>query len=243
MSNPTPPEVTVDISVYRNQAVTDGLAGITNPSKTLLMEHMPACVYEVERVGAQLSTTYDADVWYAITGSGTISYYNKNLSFYAAVGATSNARAVLNTTAYAITSNLLELTTKVTGVSNGTSGTRYTAFGFASSFGAFPTTNRAVFYQHTDNTSRIGTHSGSVAVSPLLGRDITTGDTLTVRLDRDEGNSNINIARFYVDGVKIYESTDIPTASVYAGIGVFGDAYLSASRAVVIDYINFKYVR
>ena len=228
------------INSHRNQP--DGVAGIY-ACKTLLNEHRPVCTMNIDLYGKYLDVTDNPDVWYPITGGGAIAYSTRNLTLATTALTTSACRAVINTTAYPITANFLEVTASIQTHYNGTLGTRYTVFGFQSAFSAYQATQRAIFYRGTDNLTYIGYNGGNVALSTLpLGREIDSGDILTIRLGRQEGSSNIDIVRFYVNGAKQFETTGIPTVNVYAGIGVFADSTAKTSRSIAIDYFGFKYV-
>jgi hypothetical protein len=132
---------------------------------------------------------------------------------------------------------------KIAGGVIGTGGSRITAFGFASAFSAFPSSERAIFFRDAVGNTYIAYKGGSVATTTLpIARNITTGDIITVRLDRVEGQADINIARFYINGQKQYETLNIPIVSVYGGIGVYGDASVTTARQFKTDYVSFKYV-
>lgn len=231
------------VSSYRNLAVSGAIAGIYNPCKTLLNEHRPVCTYEASFFGKYLDVTDNPDVWYPLADAGTIGYASKVLTMTTATGAATETRAVINTYAYPITGNLIEMTYKLVSSTTGAGGVRNTFFGAASALSAFPATERAGFQIDSSGNSYIVYRGGSVALSSLpIGRNLAAGDIFTVRLDRVEGQSNINIARFYVNGAKQYETLAIPQANVYAGLGVYCDASCSTARAVGIDYFGFRWV-
>jgi len=219
-----------------------GTAGIYD-CRTILNEHRPVCTYKAELYGKYLDVTDNPDVWFPLADAGTIAYASKNLTLTTALNAATETRAVINTYAYPITANFIEATCKFVSRVNGAGGVRYSVFGLASAFSAFPATERAIFYADSDGVSFIGYRGGSVALTTLpLGRNIQAGDICTVRLDRVEGSANIDIARFYVNGKKQYETAAIPQANCYAGIGVYCDASVTAARALTVDYFGFEYV-
>jgi len=229
-----------DINTVRNQP--DGVAGIS-ACKTLLNEHRPVCTYQMDLYGKALFDTQNTDIWYPIAGGGSITYATRNLTIQSTVNTECATRCIVNQTAYKMTSNFLEATTKIANPSNGTGGIRNTVFGFASAFSSIPIVERAIFYKGSDNLSYIGYRGGDVRLSTLpIGRELQAGDVLTVRLDRVEGEANINIARFYINGQKQYETLNVPQADCYCGIGVFTDSAHTTVRSVVIDYFGFKYV-
>ena len=224
----------------RNQP--DGVAGLY-ACKTILNEHRPVCTYEASLYGKYLDGTDNPDVWFPLADAGTITYLNRNLTMETSAAAATKTRVVVNTTAYPITANLLECTCKFVSRAIGSGGVRTSAFGFSSSFLAFPSTERAIFYADSSGTSYIGFRGGSVALSACpIGRNIQAGDIITVRLDRVEGSANIDIARFYVNGQKQYETTNIPLFNCFVGLGVYCDASVSTVRALKVDYFGFKYV-
>ena len=231
-----------DINTVRNQP--DGVAGLYD-CKTILNEHRPVCTYQIDLYGKALFDTQNTDIWFPIPGAGggTVAYSSRFLTLTSGTGAASATRCIVNQTAYAITSNFLEASCKLTEASNGEGGVRNSAFGFASAFSAFPATERAIFTRESDNRTYICYRGGKVSIATLpLGRELTAGDILTVRLDRKEGSANIDIARFYVNGQKQYETENIPQANCYAGIGVYVDADCSTARSLSIDYFSFRYV-
>jgi hypothetical protein len=243
MSIPIIPDNSFDITTVRNQNVSGGVAGIYNPCRTILNEHTPVCRYEAFLYGKYLDVTDNPDVWFPLPDTGSIAYLSKNLTLTTAVGVISAVRVVLNTYAYPITSNFIEVTTKIVSSVAGVGGSRTSYIGFASAFSAPPITERACFLINAPGLSFIGYRGGSIALTACpLGRDLATGDICTVRLDRQEGSANIDIARFYVNGQKQYETTAIPQANCYAGIGVYGDASVTTARKLTIDYFGFRYV-
>ena len=107
----------------------------------------------------------------------------------------------------------------------GAGGSRTICFGFASSFGAVPTTERAMMWIGGSGSSFVGARGDTplALTNSPLGRNLAPGDVCTVRLGRQEGSPDIDIARFYVNGQKVYETLNIPTEDCYAGIGVYTD--------------------
>lgn len=235
----TPAQVTALIA--RNEP--SGVAGLY-ACKTILNEHRPVCSYEASLYGKYLDVTNNPDVWFPLAGAGTITYSAKNLTLASRVGAATATRAVINTYAYPIAGNFIECTCKFVTGAVGSGGTlRKRAFGFASAFSAFPATERAIFYSDEAGNTYIGYRGGQVALSTLpLGRNLQAGDIATVRLDREEGDSNISISRFYVNGQKQYETANIPQANIYSGIGVYSSADTTTLNSLKIDYFGFKYV-
>jgi len=225
----------------RNQP--SGIAGLY-ACKTILNEHRPVCSYEASLYGKYLDVTDNPDVWFPLAGAGTITYSTRNLTLASVAGTATNTRAVINTTAYPIAGNFLECTCKFVLGSVGSGGTvRKRAFGFASAFSGFPATERAIYYTDEAGNSYIGFRGGQVALSGLpIGRNFAAGDIATVRLDREEGDANISIARFYINGQKQYETANIPQVNVYSGIGVYTSAGTATLTRLKIDYFGFKYV-
>ena len=231
------------VTDYRNKAVSGAIAGIYNPCKTLLNEHRPVCTYEASFYGKYLDVTDNPDVWFPLADVGSIAYSSKVLTMTTATAAATETRAVINTYAYPITGNLIEATFKLVSSTTGVGGTRNTFFGAASALSAFPATERAGFQIDSSGNSYIVYRGGSIALTACpLGRNLAAGDVFTVRLDRIEGDANISIARFYVNGAKQYESEAIPQANCYVGLGVYCDASCSTARAVGIDYFGFRWV-
>lgn len=231
----------VSALIARNEP--DGVAGIY-ACKTILNEHRPVCTYQADLYGKYLDITDNPDVWYPLADNGTITYATRVLTLSSVAGTATSTRAVINTVAYPITSNFIECSAKFVAGVVGAGGTyRKRAFGLASAFSAFPSTERAIFYSDEAGNSYIGYRGGQVALSTLpIGRNLATGDICTVRLDRVEGSANIDIARFYINGQKQYETAAIPQANCYAGIGLYTSAGTTSATTLKIDYFSFRYV-
>jgi hypothetical protein len=223
----------------------DTYAGIYNPCRTLVNEHRPVCTKEYHLTGKYLDGTDNPDVWLPLTtGGGNIGYAAKLLTLTGAVGAISATRCVIDGSKFPITSNFIEFTIKIGNVIHGVGTVRTNAFGFMPAFTALDSGNRAMFYT-SGGLWYIGFTGTSAFVSIAtlpIGRQLVAGDICTVRLDRQDGSANIDIARFYVNGQLQYETTAIPTVDCYAGIGVFTDASVTTAPALSVEYVGCKYV-
>lgn len=229
----------------RNGATANAVAGIYNPCKTLLNEHRPVCTKEYHLVGKHLDGAENPDVWFAIPGAGggTVVYSSRFLTLTSGTGATSATRCVIDQTKFPITGNFIEVTCRIGTLEKGEGGYRDIALGFAPAFSSFPNTDRATFYATRNGIWYLAYKGGQVALTDTsLGRNLVAGDICTVRLDRREGSPNIDIARFYVNGQKQYETTNIPTVDCYAGIGIFTDANVTTAMNISIDYFGVRYV-
>lgn len=224
-----------------------GTAGLYD-CKTILNEHRPVCTKEYHLVGKYLDGADNPDVWYPIPGAGggTVVYANRFLTLTSGTGATSATRCVIDQTRFPITGNFIEVTCRIGASVNGAGGSfRVVSIGFQTAFSAFsgPSADRAIIYRDGYGTWAIGYKGGSLTFSSLpLGRSLVSGDVLTVRLDRQEGSPDIDIARFYVNGQKVYETVNIPTEDCYAGIGVFSDINTTTPTSISIDYFGVKFV-
>lgn len=222
-----------------------GTAGLYT-CKTILNEHRPVCTKEYHLVGNQLDAQYNPDVWYHINGAGggTTSYSNRFLTLTSGTGATSATRCVIDQTRFPITGNFIEITVRIGNIVLGAGGSRTICFGFASSFGAVPTTERAMIWIGGSGSSFVGATGDTplALTNSPLGRNLASGDICTVRLGRQEGSPNIDIVRFYVNGQKVYETLDIPTVDCYAGIGVYTDTSTTTPMSISIDYFGVKFV-
>jgi hypothetical protein len=222
----------------------DGTAGIYS-CKTILNEHRPVCTKEYHLTGKYLDGADNPDVWFPIPGSGTVVYANRFLTLTSGTGGTSATRCVIDQTKFPINGNFIEVTCRIGALTPGAGGSdRLIAIGFQPAFSSYygTNTNRATFFA-TGGTWHIGIKGGLKAVSSLpLGRNLTTGDIITVRLDRQEGSPNIDIARFYVNGQKQYETLNIPEEDCYAGIGVFAVGDVTTPISLSIDYFGVKFV-
>ena len=224
----------------RNQP--SGICGLY-ACKTILNESRPVCTKEYNLTGKYLDGADNPDVWFPIAaGTGSVVYSNRYLTITSSTGGPAGNRAVIDQTAFPIAGNFEETSCRIGSVVAGTGGVRNIAIGFQNAFTGFRSAARATFYYNGTNWY-IGYNGGSVAVAGLpIGRELRTGDIITVRLDRQEGSSNIDIARFYVNGQKQYETTHIPAVNCYSGIGVFNDADTTAAMSISIDYFGCKYV-
>lgn len=222
----------------------DGTAGLYT-CKTILNEHRPVCTKEYHLIGNQLDGQSNPDVWFHIPGAGdgSIVYSNRFLTLTSGTGATSATRCVIDQTKFPINGNFLEVTCRLGPEVLGQGGERRTVFGFAPAFSSFQIDTIGFVRPGTAVWHVMSTLDNWEPITGLpLGRNLTAGDIITVRLDRQEGSPNIDIARFYVNGQKQYETTHIPTQNCYAGIGVFTDASTTSARAVSIDYFGVKFV-
>ena len=224
-----------------------GTAGLYD-CKTILNEHRPVCTKEYHLVGNQLDAQYNPDVWFHIPGAGggTTSYSNRFLTITSGTGTTSATRCVIDQTKFPISGNFIEVTVRIGLWDNGGGGTgRLTVFGFQPAFSRYYTSSesRAIFYKATNGQWTVGVKQAGIELRNLpLGRNLAAGDICTVRLGRQEGSPNIDIARFYVNGQKQYETLNIPTEDCYAGMAVFSDINTTTPTSISIDYFGVKFV-
>jgi len=230
-----------------NRGGEGGTAGLYD-CKTILNEHRPVCTKEYSLTGKYLGGTDNPDVWYPIAGagSGTIVYANRFLTLTSGTAAASASRCVIDTEKFPIAGNFEEVVCRIGASVNGAGGSgRFCSIGFQATFSQYYNTNsdRATFTRDSTGVWRVSTKAADTALSTLpIGRNLQAGDVLTVRLDRVEGAANINIVRFYVNGQKQLESSSIPAADCYAGIGVFANADTTTASSLAIDYFGCKYV-
>jgi len=228
-----------------NRGGEEGTAGLY-ACKTLLNEHRPVCTKEYHLTGKYLDGVDNPDVWIAIPGAGggTVVYDDRFLTLTSGTGVVSATRCIIDQTKFPINGNFIEVTCKIGSVVSGAGGSaRNIAIGFASAFSSFPSSERAIFWIGGSGSTYIGARGVQIALNTCpIGRNLISGDIVTVRLDRVEGSSNIDIVRFYVNGQKQYETTNIPTESCYAGIGVFSDANTTTPVSIAIDYFGVKFV-
>lgn len=224
-----------------------GTAGLYD-CKTILNEHRPVCTKEYHLTGKYLDGADNPDVWFPIPGAGggTVVYDDRFLTLTSGTGETSASRCVIDQTKFPITGNFIEVTCRIGASDIGAGGSdRLIAFGFQPAFNVFygSGTDRATFRRTNTGEWLIGGKTDSDALSTLpLGRNLQPGDICTVRLDRREGSPNIDIARFYVNGQKQYETLDIPTANCYAGIGAYSIGAVTTGTSIAIDYFGCKFV-
>ncbi|MCK9328220.1 MAG: hypothetical protein M0P69_22175, partial [Bacteroidales bacterium] len=119
-----------NIADYRNTATTNGVAGIYNPCKTLVDEHIPSCVVHYEFFGSVLDGSYNPDSWYPINGNGSVSYNSRVLSYSTLTGVSASARTVIDQETFSMSRNYLSFTVKIDSMATGAGGTRNTAIGF-----------------------------------------------------------------------------------------------------------------
>lgn len=224
-----------------------GTAGIYD-CKTILNEHRPVCTKEYHLFGKYLDGADNPDVWYPIPGAGggTVVYSDRFLTLTSGTGVASASRCVIDQTKFPITGNFIEVTCRIGNSVNGAGGSlRVVSIGFQTAFSAYsgPSADRAIFYRDGNGGWAIGYKGGSELLTRCpLSRNLVPGDIVTIRLDRQEGSPNIDIARFYVNGQKQYETVNIPEADCYAGIGVFSDINTTTATSIAIDYFGVKYV-
>ena len=228
-----------------NRGGEEGTAGLY-ACKTILNEHRPVCTKEYHLTGKYLDGADNPDVWFPIpgTGGGTVVYDDLFLTLTSGTGAASATRCVIDQTKFPINGNFIEVTCKIGTVVAGTGGARQIAIGFQPAFSSFygGNTDRATFTAYNGSWNIGGKESSVPLADCPIGRNLASGDICTVRLDRREGSSNIDIARFYVNGQKQYETTNVPTENCYAGIGAFAYVESTTPTSIAIDYFGVKYV-
>jgi len=234
----------------RNGATDTAVAAIYNPCKTIFNEHRPVCTKEYHLTGKYLDGADNPDVWFPIKGGGvdaSVSYANRVLTLNSGSGAVSASRCVIDQTKFPIAGNFLEVTCEIEKLQLGEGGNRHVCFGFQDAFSQFNSSsvgNRFTVYQFKDGIWKIASDTGFETIEQTpLGRNLLQGDIVTLRLDRQEGSANIDIGRVYVNGQKIYETTDVPTVNVYAGIGAFASTSLvDVGCEIGIKYFGVRYV-
>ncbi len=248
------PSTPIITKTDRNGATANAVAGIYNPCKTLLNEHRPVCTKEYHLVGKYLDGANNPDVWFPIKGAGTgafVEYLDRELKLNSGSGMESASRCVIISASrcvidqakFPITGGFLEVTCEIASLNNGEGGSRYFIIGFKSAFSDSAGFERACFlFNGSQNKWSFAFNGGtSNLVNAPLGRELQAGDIVTVRLDRIEGSPNINIARFYVNGQKQYETVNIPIEGVYAGIGAFASSLTDVGCEIGISYFGVKY--
>lgn len=230
--------------IARNEP--DGTAGIY-ACKTLLNEHRPVCTKELHLMGQALgaSAFIDTDNWSIIDSGGAHAYASKKLTLETTPGVACATRAV-HPVPESISSNFMEVTVSIDSYTPADDGSIVIGF-FNSGTGDY-TTQRSIFRIKPDGHTYIysagATSQSEHALSSLpLGRDLLADDIVTVRLDRVEGSSNIDIVRFYVNGQKQYETTVIPTANCYSGIGLYTPDTATSLSSLAINYFGYRRVR
>ena len=232
----------------RNGATSTGVAAIYNPCKTIFNEHRPVCTKEYHLTGKYLDGADNPDVWFPIKGTGTgasVAYLDRELKINCGTGMISASRCVIDQTKFPITGNFLEVTCEIGSLDVGEGGKRRAAIGFQSAFSEYFGANRdraTIVYDGVDWNFCGRTEYTNTIACPIA-RQLQTGDIVTIRLDRQEGSSDIDIARFYVNGQKQWETLGVPTANVYAGLGVFAtNSLVDVGMQVGIKYFGVRYV-
>jgi hypothetical protein len=224
-----------------------GTAGLYS-CKTILNEHRPVCTKEYHLTGKYLDGADNPDVWYPIPGGygGTVVYANRFLTLTSGTGGTSATRCVIDQTKFPINGNFIEVTCRIGATVLGQGGSaRRVVIGFQPAFSRYYGTNenRAVFIRTATGYWSVGGAENAVLLTQTpLGRYLVPGDIITVRLGRQEGSPDIDIARFYVNGQKVYETLNVPEEDCYAGIGAFSDVDTTTASSISIDYFGVKFV-
>ena len=230
----------------RNGATNTAVAAIYNPCKTILNEHRPVCTKEYHLTGKYLDGADNPDVWFPIKGVGTgaaVTYSDRVLTLNSGSGMDSASRCVIDQTKFPIASNFLEVTCEIANLELGEGGDRRIMIGFMSAFSAYNFTERVGLTRMKTGEwlFTVGTLAAALTTCPL-GRDLASGDIVTVRLDREEGSPNIDIARLYVNGQKQVEYKTLPTVNLYAGIGAFATSLTDVACSIGIKYFGVRYV-
>ena len=230
----------------RNGATDTAVAAIYNPCKTIFNEHRPVCTKEYHLTGKYLDGADNPDVWFPIKGAGTgafVEYLDRELKLNSGSGMESASRCVIDQTKFPITSNFLEVTCQISGAIHGEGGEKRTAIGFMGAFSAYDRSSFVGFSMNTNGVWIVAACGQALRVASCpLGRDLQNGDIITIRLDRQEGSPNIDIARFYVNGQKQWENVSIPDVNLYAGVGVFSTSLTDVGRTLSIKYFGVRYV-
>lgn len=230
----------------RNGATNTAVAAIYNPCKTIFNEHRPVCTKEYHLTGKYLDGADNPDVWFPIKGAGVdaaVTYSNRELTLNSGSGSDSASRCVIDQTKFPITSNFLEVTCEISGTTHGEGGEKRTAIGFMDKFSAYESSTFAGFAMNANGAWIVASAGGAKLLTACpLGRPLQNGDIVTIRLDRQEGSPNIDIARFYVNGQKQWENVTIPVVDLYAGVGVFSSSLTDVGRRLSIKYFGVRYV-
>ena len=232
----------------RNGATSTGVAAIYSPCKTIFNEHRPVCTKEYHLTGKYLDGADNPDVWYPIKGAGTgasVTYLDRELKLNCGTGMISASRCVIDQTTFPITSNFLEVTAEIGSLDVGNGGARRAAIGFQPAFSKYFAggSDRATIVHDGAGWNFCGRTEFIKTIACPIARELQTGDIVTIRLDRQEGSSDIDIARFYVNGQKQWETLGIPTANVYAGLGVFAtNSLVDVGMQLGIKYFGVRYV-
>jgi hypothetical protein len=232
----------------RNGATNTAVAAIYNPCKTIFNEHRPVCTKEYHLVGKYLDGADNPDVWFPIKGDGvgaSVAYLARELKLNCGTGTVSASRCVIDQTKFPISSNFLEVTAEIGSFDVGNGGARRAAIGFQPAFSEYfgGGSDRATVVHDSAGWNFCGRTEFIKAANCPIGRDLQTGDIVTIRLDRQEGSSDIDIARFYINGQKQWETLGVPTADVYAGVGVFAtNSLVDVGMQLGIKYFGVRYV-
>ena len=231
----------------RNRESSAGVAAIYNPCKTIFNEHRPVCTKEYHLTGKYLDGNDNPDVWFPIKGDGTgafVEYLDRELKLNCGTGMISASRCVIDQTTFPITSNFLEVTAEIGSFDVGEGGQRRTAIGFQPAFSEYsgPNSDRATIVHDSSAWAFCGRTEFIKTLNCPIARELQTGDIVTIRLDRQEGSSDIDIARFYVNGQKQWETLGVPTENVYAGVGVFANnSLVNVGMQLGIKYFGVRY--
>ena len=231
----------------RNGATNTAVAAIYNPCKTIFNEHRPVCTKEYHLIGKYLDGAENPDVWYPIKGAGTgasVAYLDRELKLNCGSGMISASRCVIDQTKFPILGNFLEVTCEIGSFDVGEGGARRAAIGFQPAFSGYSSANsdRATIVHDSSGWNFCGRTEFIKTIACPIARELQTGDIVTIRLDRQEGSSDIDIARFYVNGQKQWETLGVPTANVYAGLGVFAtNSLVDVGMQLGIKYFGVRY--
>jgi len=232
----------------RNGETNTAVAAIYNPCKTIFNEHRPVCTKEYHFVGKYLDGADNPDVWFPIKGEGTgasVAYLARELKINCGSGMVSASRCVIDQTKFPITGNFLEVTAEIGSLDVGEGGSRRAAIGFQPAFTQYygDNTDRATIVHDSAGWYFCGRTGTKSTTACPIARQLQPGDIATIRLDRQEGSSDIDIARFYVNGQKQWETLGVPTENVYAGVGVFAtNSLVDVGMQLGIKYFGVRYV-
>ena len=184
------------------------------PCYPIYNQYRPIDTY-IELYGVLLD---DTDILKHENTDGTIGYSTRYLTLSSIGGNTSFVNAHFNGVTIPLSSKLYQCTCVLGDTEAGTNSSgSVRAFGFSPDLTTWQGANRLFFYFVSD-TSYIGIYNSYITMDSCpLGRDITEGDALTIRVKDD-------IAKFYVNGELQYTTDKLPSSDLECGIGVYANS-------------------
>ena len=230
------PSTSFDISEYRNTAVPNAVAGIHNPCKTILAEHMPVGIKNINLVGKHLDPTNDADMFYTGGSTGSITYASKLLTVTTGISEVGYQYVTIGEPV-PVTAKFAEFVISVPNWgSNVPTGSKYLYLGLSSDVTTTTPDEILMFFRGRDYFGyKYLTHA-----IVLPSSTITNGSVLAIRVFASEGAVACDTLQFIIDGEIYFETAYTLAHPLRAFVGLYTQTAYVEYITMDIDNIRLK---